>query len=93
MSEPNCRRRVSECIFFDALSSPPAPPAVGLPPVSAPPLALNEPDGDRVVIVLVTVVVVVVLVVVAAAAVLADAELSERLTTGDSGISCSWGWG
>lgn len=28
MSDPNCRRRVSECIFLDALSRAPARPAV-----------------------------------------------------------------
>jgi hypothetical protein len=66
MSDPNCRRRVSECIFFDALSS-------RLSPLSAP------PPGE--------------FVVVVGVAAPADALLSVRLITGDSGISCSCGCG
>jgi hypothetical protein len=71
MSDPNCRRRVSECIFFDALSRPPA--TLPLPllelPSAAPPEAGPGEAGDR----------------------MADALLSVRLSTGERGISCSWG--
>jgi hypothetical protein len=34
MSDPNCRRRVSECIFLDALSSAPSIPPSAAPPPS-----------------------------------------------------------
>lgn len=73
MSDPNCRRLVSECIFFDALSSapsnePPPPPPLLLPSGPPPP---GEAGGGN----------------------MPDMLLSVRLRTGDSGISCSCGWG